>query len=198
MGVTIMGIATKADEKTVLNAIKKTFEGDNLYFDINFESEPFFESFINRKPSDNIIDLYSTNNGTICVLSSQLFEILRKEFLATFFDFVYFDICETSMSHRFALFSNGSEGSCMNIWDKGNSKRIAGDNFLDIKDDDDIFFNSFPSAINDYLPQSFHSIDLTTKIKRYLLIKNDSTNDVIKNDNKTHKTKKTFWERLFG
>ncbi len=70
------------------------------------------------------------------------------------------------MSYRFALFGNGEERECMNIWDNGKSKEIAGDNFLNIRDDEDIF----PRAIDGYLPQPFNSIDLSTKIQRYRVI----------------------------
>ena len=179
MGVSIMGIGTKADEKTVLTSFIKTFEEDNMFFDFKFESKQTFDILINRKSSDNIFDIYSTEKGTICIISHQIFEEkLRKHFLSTFFDFLYFDISETSMSHRFALFSNGNEGLCMNVWDMGNSKRIAGDNFLNIKDEDDVFFDIFPNAVKDFLSEKFHDIDVSTEINRYVLIPKVTSNNL--------------------
>jgi len=185
MGVTIIGIATKADENSILDALVKTYAKWNHFYKAEFESEQYFEVLINRKPGDNILDVYSTKHGTICTLSWELFEILSKQDLSLNFDFLYFDISETSMDHRFALFSNGKEGLCMNIWDKGDTKTIAGDNFLHIKDAEDIFFDVFPRAVAEWLPKPFHTIDLDTKIKRYRLTKAASleVNIADKNEN---------------
>lgn len=174
MGVTIIGIATKADEISILDGLVKTYAKWNHFYKAEFESEQYFEILINRKPDNNIVDIYSTTHGTIGVLSWELFEILSKYDLSLNFDFLYFDISETSMDHRFALFSQGKEGLCMNIWDKGSAKTIAGDNFLDIKEAEDIFFDVFPRAIAEFTPKPFHTIDLGTKIKRYRLTKVDN------------------------
>jgi hypothetical protein len=196
MGVSFKGIATRTDENTILNGLIRTYEKWNHKFEAEFDAEHFFEVLINRKPDNNIVDIYSTSSGTICILSLDLFEILSKHDLSTNFDFVYFDISETSMSHRFALFSSGKEGLCMNVWDKGSSKQISGDNFLNITNEEDIFLNVFPRTINDYLPKSFNDIDLSTKIKRYRLI-TKTEKEPEKTKESIHK-KRTVWDRLFG
>ncbi len=172
MGVSFKGFATKAEEQIVLSSLILTYRKWMHDFKIYFNSEEFLDVLINRKPSDNIIDIYSTTFGTLCIMSDQLFEILSKYDLSENFDFTYFDISDTSMSYRFALFGNGVEKKCMNIWDNGRSKDIAGDNFLNITNDEDIFLNVFPRAINEYLPEPFNDIDLSSKITRYRLIPN--------------------------
>jgi len=196
MGVSFLGIATKKDEITVLNGLIQTFAMWNDKFKPEFDGEHSFEALINRKPAKNIVDIYSTSSGTICIMSWDLFEILRKHDLSTLFDFIYFDISETSMSHRFALFSGGEEGLHMNVWESEGSKDIAGNNFLNITDEEDIFQFVFPRTVNEYLPKPFHSIDLTTKIKRYRLIAATEA-EYIQTEEAKSKSK-TLWQKLFG
>ena len=57
------------------------------------------------------------------------------------------------MSHRFARFSGGCETECMNIWNSGSTKDIAGQ-ILDIKQDEDVFFTAFPKLTDMYTEQT--------------------------------------------
>jgi hypothetical protein len=170
MGVSINGFATKADKEIAIKELEKAFKLVNPNAKIVFEREAIFEELIQRKRTDNIIDIYSTKNGSILVMSHDLFEKFSRWDLSKSYDIDYFDICETSMSHRFAKFSAGKETECMNIWDYGSTKDIAGQNYLDIKQNEDVFFSAFPRLADKYTEQSFHRIELDSKIDRYNFI----------------------------
>lgn len=58
MGVSYTGIATKADESTVLSSLIYTYQKWNHNFKVYYDSEQYFDILINRKPSDNVIDIY--------------------------------------------------------------------------------------------------------------------------------------------
>ena len=201
MGVSFIGIATKETNKEkIISSLVDTFKKFNRNYNVTFESEKSFDEIINRKPDNDTLDIYVSDNGTLLTMSNEFFrEYLNKETLSENFDFIYFDISDTSNSYRFAMFGSGKEGLCMNIWDLGNStKRIAGDNFLNITNDEDVFSHSFPNAVDQYLPATFHSIDLSTKIERYkfCLVLTNASSDTEKTDTNLITKKKTLWQRL--
>jgi len=210
MGVSINGFATKANKNEAIKELEKACQLINPDARINFEREAIFEEWIQRKREDNIIDIYSTNNGSILIMSHQLFEKFSRWELSKCYEIDYFDIDETSMSHRFARFSQGKETVCMNIWDSGSSKDISGDNYLKIEQDEDVFFSAFQRLADSYTEETFHEIDLGSKIERFrfLISKEENilsesnnnlasvTNESIQRDSKNQK--KSFWSRLFS
>jgi hypothetical protein len=202
MGVSFMGLATKETNKEkVISSLVDTFKIGNRKYDVILKEELSFGEIINRKPDNVTLDIYKSDSGILLTMSHELFEeYLNKEALSENFDFVYFDISDTSNSYRFALFNKGKEGQCMNIWDLGDStKRIAGDNFLGITNEEDVFYHSFPRAVDSYLPNHFHKIDLASKVDRYKLILNSTPTVTINNKDIYNKKLKemSFWKRLF-
>ena len=167
MGISINGIVTNEPENTAIEKLDRCFKLINPRMTIDKKEQIAFETIINRKREPNIIDVYSDNKGTLMIFSYQLFEKFSTWELSKLFNFDYFDVDETSMSHRFAQFRNGKDDICMNIWDKGSSKKIAGDNYLDIEDGDDVFHHSFTKLTDSYLSVPFNSIELNKKINRY-------------------------------
>jgi len=174
MGVSFIGIATKATEKELLVSLQNTNIQNGKDVHIVFDSEHYFETIILRKPSDNLIDIYSCPNGSLCTVSYNVYDnYLWKSDISKLFDLLYFDVSETSMDHRFAFFSGGSEKYGMNVYDEGATKRIHGDNFLNIRDSDDIFTGTFAAAVNEYLPKAFGEMLETgppEKVRRYKLL----------------------------
>ena len=202
MGVSFMGIGTRENNKEkVISALAETFGKFSLNFSVNFEGERFFEEIINRKPDNETLDIFASAKGTLLTMSHVFFEEhLSKETLSEKFDFIYFDVSDTSNSYHFAIYGEGKAGPRMNVWDLGNNrKRIAGTNFLNISDEEDVFMNSFPRAVDEYLPATFHSIDLTTKIERYKLkhIETKMDDNSEKTNGRLNTEKKTFWQKLF-
>lgn len=170
MGVSFIGIAAKVDTNTIINSLKSVHKIKQKKLKIVFDCDCTFDSMLNRKPEPNIIDLFSNEHGTICTYSDTEDVQIWTWALSSFFDFVYFDISETSMEHRFAFFSNGVEQVGMNVYDFGDKKRIAGDNFLNIQDSEDIFMETFDKALMPYIKVSVHTIDNSTLIERYKVI----------------------------
>ncbi|MCS3798544.1 hypothetical protein [Niastella sp. OAS944] len=172
MGVSFIGIASKINEEKLLAAIQHTFQVMNINKSIVFNSEQPFEAIVLRKGKDNIVDIYSGNLGTICTVSWNVYDrYLFKDIISGFFNLLYFDISETSMSHRFAWFSEGDEKHYTNISYKEDIMYISGPNFLNIKNTDDIFTGTFANAVKEYLPQSFGAMLVSEeKIKRYEVI----------------------------
>ncbi len=208
MGVSVNGFATKANQEIAIKQLERACKLVNPNATIEFEREAIFEELIQRKRADNIIDIYSTKNGSILIMSHELFEKFSRWELSKSYDIDYFDICETSMSHRFAKFSEGKETECMNIWDSGSTKDIAGQNYLDIKQDEDVFFSAFPRLTDKYTEKTFHQIELDSKIERYNFVisevsNNESENIMANSENKTRDelkegNKRSFWKRLFS
>lgn len=208
MGVSVNGFATKANKEIAIIELENACKLVNPNATIVFEREAIFEELIQRKGADNIIDIYSTKNGSILIMSHKLFEKFSRWELSKSYDIDYFDICETSMSHRFAKFSEGKETECMNIWDSGSAKDIAGQNYLDIKQDEDVFFSAFPRLTDKYTEQTFHQIELDTKVERYNFVISEVSNNESENitenlenrsDDKVNDgNRKGFWKRLFS
>jgi len=208
MGVSVNGFATKASKEIAIKELEKACKLVNPNATIVFEREAIFEELIQRKRTDNIIDIYTTRNGSILIISHELFEKFSRWELSKSYNVDYFDICETSMSHRFARFSDGKETECMNIWDSGSTKDIAGQNYLDIKQDEDVFFSAFPRLTDKYTEQTFHQIELDSKIERYNFVIAEDSNNISKNtlvnsqnatiDEPKNINRKSFWKRLFS
>lgn len=197
MGVSFIGIATKAKESELIDAIKQTNLKNNKPVDIVFESEHYFETVILRKPEDGIIDVYSCDKGTVCTVSYNVYDqYLWKSEISERFNLFYFDVSETSMEHRFAFFALGSEKQGMNVYDEGSSKRIHGDNFLNIRDGDDIFTGIFADAVSEYLPRPFgEMLESQDKMRRYRLVVKPAEHEK-KVEAEVKKT--SFLQRLFG
>lgn len=208
MGVSVNGFATKENKDIAIKELEKACKLVNPNATIVFEREAIFEELIQRKRADNIIDIYETKNGSILIMSHELFEKFSRWELSKSYDIDYFDICETSMSHRFAKFSEGKETECMNIWDSGSTKDIAGQNYLDIKQDEDVFFSAFPRLTDKYTEQTFHQIELDSRIERYNFVILEETSVKLKNETKKPENsfdkinkggnRKGFWKRLFS
>lgn len=212
MGISINGIVSHESEKKAIEKLDNCFKLSNPNLTIEKEKQVPFEKLINRKREPNIIDVYSDSKGTLMIFSYQLFEKFSKWKLSELFNFDYFDVDETSMSHRFAQFRNGNDDICMNIWDKGSTKKIAGDNYLEIKDEDDIFHHSFTKLTDSYLSVPFNSIELNTQINRYKVIEKALIKQEFKHGiekiNKTRiektivsnindvKTNQSFWSKI--
>ncbi|MGB8195188.1 MAG: hypothetical protein WCF67_24845 [Chitinophagaceae bacterium] len=171
MGVSFIGIATKAGEKELLASIQKTNAQNKRDVDIIFDSEHSFETIILRKHGDNIIDIYTSEKGSVCTVSFNVYDhYLWKHEMSSFFDLFYFDVSETSMEHRFAFFAYGTEQCGMNVYDEGGSKRIHGNNFLKIQDNHDIFTKTFADAVSEYLPKPFgEMLGSAGIVRRYIL-----------------------------
>jgi hypothetical protein len=198
MGISIMGIATKADLDFVVRALEATLLKERKYFTLKLESEISFDNIILRKGENDIIDMYSSPSGTLVTFSYSVYEKLEKWHLSSFFDFNYFDISETSMEHRFAFFSGGVEKVGMNVYDYGSTKTIFGDNFLQIEQQEDIFHFVFPRIVNEYLPEPFHQMDYDKyKIKRFILEAIPQEINTLNIISEPIKRKKNFWEKIF-
>lgn len=171
MGVTITGIAAKADEQRIIRSIISTNHRNGRPAEIVFDSELPFEALIMRKPGDDCIDIYSCEKGCVCTFSDTIQErYLWKSEISEGFDLFYFDVSETAMEHRFAFFTGGTERSGMNIYDGGTTKRIYGDNFLNIEDSSDIFTGTLADALETYLPNPMGDMlemGYKEKIRRY-------------------------------
>lgn len=197
MGVSFIGIAAKAKEKELIDLIKQTNLKNNKPVDIVFDSEHQFETLILRKREDNIIDVYSCDEGTVCTVSYNVYEnYLWKSDISEFFNLFYFDVDETSMEHRFAFFALGSEKQGMNVYDEGSSKRIHGDNFLNIQDGDDIFTGTFANKVSEYLPKPFgEMLEEMEKMRRWRLVVRE-VEEV--ETPKVEVKKRSFWGRFFN
>lgn len=179
MGISIQGIVTKINERKVLRKLEKSFRSTNIKFtyDIELTEKIPFEELTIRKRESNLIDIYSDDQCSLITFSHEIFEEFGVHIFSKYFDFDYFDLDDTSMAYRFAQFRNNEEKLAMNIFYgmnltvDDNSQEILGDNFLDIKKEDDIFFNSFHKLVNLYLNSPFEAIDLGLKINRYKLKK---------------------------
>ena len=171
MGVTITGIAAKADEQRIIRSIISTNHRNRRPSEIIFDSELPFEALIMRKPGDDCIDIYSSEKGCVCTFSDTIQErYLWKHEISEGFDLFYFDVSETAMEHRFAFFSGGKEKYGMNVYDGGTTKRIHGDNFLNIQDSNDVFTGTLAGALEPYLPHSMGTMlemGYQEKIRRY-------------------------------
>lgn len=197
MGVSFIGIATKAKENELIDAIKQTNLKNKRPVEIVLDSEHYFETVILRKPEDNIIDIYSCDKGTVCTVSYNVYErYLWKVDISEYFNLFYFNISETSMEHRFAFFALGSEKQGMNVYDEGSSKRIHGDNFLNIRDSDDIFTGVFANRVSEYLPRPFgEMLESQDKMRRYkLVVTPEEQAPQVEKEAK----KKSFLQRLFN
>lgn len=173
MGISITGFATKADEQKIIRSIVSALHQENRKAEIVFDSEQPFDGVMLRKPGDDFIDIYSGDKGSVCTVSNDIQERhLWLERISKLYDLFYFDISETSMEHRFALYSGGAEKMAMNVYDLGSKKRIVGENFLNIQDDRDIFTGTFSDALNDYLPKplgDMMDMGYREKVRRYRL-----------------------------
>ncbi|MBE7661524.1 hypothetical protein F7646_13175 [Tenacibaculum finnmarkense genomovar finnmarkense] len=184
MGITIQGIITLEKEKSAITKIEKAFRASNIKYtyDIELLEEPIFEELIERKRQDDIIDVYTDNKGTLITFSHNILENFSTNSISKYFDFDYFDLDDTSMAYRFSQFKEGGEKLSMNIFHGMNiiknddSREILGDNFLDIKDNEDIYFVTFHKLVDSYLTTPLDSIDLSQKVNRYKVTKREKLN----------------------
>jgi hypothetical protein len=166
MGFNLEGLACRVPEEKVIADLRKETLKKHPDSKLFLEKEISFEDWMRYKPGDNVLDIYSTDKGTLISASHKiLFNFFHLPFSENF-DLYKFDLSETSMHFRFEVSKNGDEHQVMTVNDS-NGRRVMHDPILPVPDGDVsmVLFPNFVRMITDF---DFHEIDLADKAKRYL------------------------------
>lgn len=166
MGFNLEGFATNVAAGKILDELAVETKKMHPDSTLSFEREISFEEWMNRKADDNILDIYSTADGTLVSASHKfLFNFIHRGFSKKF-DVYKFDLSETSMVFRFEVCKNGERFQLMVI-DDAQSRKIAYDPILPIQDED-VFMDFFPRYLKLITCFDFHKIDLSARAKRFV------------------------------
>jgi len=175
MGVSISGIVIKKVIKDDFNNFENCFRKVYPNFRLEFEKEIVLESMLDRKRGSNYIDLYYTNSGTFMTFDENALEgTYWIHELSENSEIVNFDICETSMTFHFSKYFNNKQIDTFNIF----NGQIHGDDFLNISDGDDIFWDILPLITQEFIGEKIHDIDQGSKCFRYKIFLGQTQNQI--------------------
>ena len=164
MGYNICGMLTRLQSNQFIKTVKK--EGS---YTLNLQKNIDFEEAISSKYDTNIIDLYSTQSGTLILTSEEFFPGIEDiAFLSDQEELVQFMISETAMIFAFRYYKSGRLVN-EDIYSYEPEFQFQGENRLRMTSDNDIVDDGFSELVNSFLGVSFNAIDLSEKAVRYSL-----------------------------
>jgi hypothetical protein len=166
MGFNLEGFATNASEEQILTALEIETKRLHPKSSLQLEKEISFEEWMTRKAEDNVLDIYSTSEGSLISASHKfMFNFIHRPFSKNF-DLYKFDLSETTMQFRFEICKNGELFQVM-IIDDSQSRKLICDQILPVQDED-VFMDLFPRYLKMITRFDFHMIDLSKRGKRFV------------------------------
>lgn len=172
MGVRITGLCIPANEEQTLVLLNTLFQIKKPGYELRFIEMISFPDLILDKDPDTA-DLFSEGEISIVFVHSDLLKEDLFERIPEENEYLFFQINETSMVHRFCRQGDRNRLTELGILDFGNEKKFIGENFLSVEQNENVFFDVLPRAFQPYLNKNFHELPVETQAKRFhLVIKN--------------------------